>query len=193
MKIFKLNPENPDMELINKVIDVLADGGIVLYPTDTIYGLGANIFSEEAVSKIYAIKNRARDKPLSVLVSDFEGLNLVSRVSQKQRKYIETYLPGPFTFLLFKKPIVSSILTPNTYKVGVRIPDYKISRLLAQNFPITTTSANVSNKETLSNPKDIVKQLGNNVDLVIDVGELNNHTPSTIIDLTKNVPILIRK
>lgn len=192
MKILKLNPENPDMGLINKAIDVMAEGGVILYPTDTVYGLGANIFNKEAVERINEIKQRDSDKPLSVLVSNLDALDLVADVNFKNWSLINRWLPGPFTFILPKQKIVPSYISPND-KIGVRIPDNKIAISLARVFPIVTTSANVADKETLSNPQDILKQIGDSVDLIIDVGDLESSSPSTIIDLTDFRPALVRR
>ncbi|MBQ2961587.1 L-threonylcarbamoyladenylate synthase [Methanobrevibacter sp.] len=191
MKIFKMNPKNPDMDLISEAIDIMADGGVILYPTDTVYGLGANIFNNDAVERIYTIKNRDQSKPLSVLVENMESLELIADLNKSSREIIEKWLPGPFTFILNKKKIVSPYVSASA-KVGVRIPDYKIARLLASLFPITTTSANLTNEDTLSNPQDILKQIGDDIDLVIDVGDLNNAKPSTVIDLSSSKPTLIR-
>lgn len=191
MKIFKMNPENPDMDLIKEAIDIMAEGGIILYPTDTVYGLGANIFNNDAVKKIYEIKNRDPSKPLSVLVQDMESLELIANINKDSREIIEKWLPGPFTFILAKRKTVSSFVSASA-KVGVRIPDYEIARALASIFPITTTSANLTNEDTLSNPRDILKQIGDNVDLVIDVGDLDKAKPSTVIDLSSSKPSLVR-
>ena len=191
MKIFKMNPKNPDMDLISEAIDIMADGGVILYPTDTVYGLGANIFNNDAVERIYTIKNRDQSKPLSVLVENMESLELIADLNKSSKEIIEKWLPGPFTFILNKKKIVSPYVSAST-KVGVRIPDYKIARLLAALFPITTTSANLTNEDTLSNPQDILKQIGDDIDLVIDVGDLNKAKPSTVIDLSSSKPTLIR-
>lgn len=191
MKIFKISPENPDMDLINEAIDIMAGGGIILYPTDTVYGLGANIFNNDAVEKIYEIKNRDQSKPLSVLVQDIESLELIADLNRQSREIVNEWLPGPFTFILNKKKAVSPYVSAST-KVGVRIPDYKIARLLAGLFPITTTSANLTNEDTLSNPQDILKQIGDGVDLVIDVGPLDKAKPSTVIDLSSSKPVLVR-
>lgn len=192
MKILKLNPENPDINLVNKAIEVMANGGVVLYPTDTVYGLGANIFNKDAVKKIYKIKQRDFNKPLSVLVSDTYSLDLIAELNEKQWAMVNGWLPGPYTFILHKKPIVPPFVS-HSYKIGIRIPDNKIARYLARIFPITTTSANLSNQDTLANPKDILNQIGNSVDLVIDVGSLKSDKPSTVIDLTKSKPFLLRK
>lgn len=191
MKIFKISPENPDMDLIGEAIDIMAVGGIILYPTDTVYGLGANIFNNDAVKKIYEIKKRDSSKPLSVLVQDANSLELIADLNKNSRAIVNKWLPGPFTFILNKKKIVSPYVSASA-KVGVRIPDYKIARLLARLFPITTTSANITNECTLSNPQDILKQIGNDIDLVIDVGDLGAAKPSTVIDLSASKPTLVR-
>ena len=193
MKRFKLREDNPDMDLIYEAIDILKDDGVILYPTDTLYGLGANIFSDEGVRRIYEIKQRSTKKPLSVSVSNFEGLSLIGNITSKNEKIIKNYLPGPYTFILKKKSIVPPIVTSYTSKVGVRIPDNIISQLLSMNFPITTTSANISDDEVFTNPNDIIKQLKGDIDLVIDVGEIKSTGPSTIIDLTKDKPTPVRK
>ena len=186
-----MSPENPDMDLIGEAIDIMADGGIILYPTDTVYGLGANIFNNDAVKKIYDIKKRDSSKPLSVLVQDTNSLELIADLNKSSRAIVNKWLPGPFTFILNKKKVVSPYVSASA-KVGVRIPDYKIARLLASLFPIITTSANLTNECTLSNPQDILKQIGNDIDLVIDVGDLGKAKPSTVIDLSSSKPTLVR-
>ena len=186
-----MSPGNPDMDLISEAIDIMANGGIILYPTDTVYGLGANIFNNEAVQRIYEIKKRDPSKPLSVLVQDTHSLELIADVNMNSREIVNKWLPGPFTFILNKKKIVSPYVSAST-KVGVRIPDYKIARALASLFPITTTSANITNECTLSNPQEILRQIGDTVDLVIDVGDLNKAKPSTVIDLSSSKPTLVR-
>ena len=191
MKIFKMSSENPDMDLISEAIDIMAKGGVILYPTDTVYGLGANIFNNEAVQRIYEIKKRDPSKPLSVLVQDTESLELIADLNRNSREIVNKWLPGPFTFILNKKKIVSPYVSASA-KVGVRIPDYKIARALASLFPITTTSANITNECTLSNPQDILRQIGDTVDLVIDVGDLDKAKPSTVIDLSSSKPTLVR-
>ena len=191
MKIFKMSSENHDMDLISEAIDIMADGGIILYPTDTVYGLGANIFNIDAVEKIYEIKKRDQSKLLSVLVENMESLELIADLNKSSREIINKWLPGPFTFILKKTNAVSPYVSAST-KVGVRIPDYKIARALASLFPITTTSANITDEEALSNPQDILKQIGTDIDLIIDVGDLNNAKPSTVIDLSSSKPTLVR-
>ena len=186
-----MSGENPDMDLIGEAIEIMAGGGVILYPTDTVYGLGANIFNNDAVERIYEIKKRDQSKPLSVLVQNTESLELIADLNRGSREIINKWLPGPFTFILNKKNVVSPYVSASS-KVGVRIPDYKIARALASLFPITTTSANLTNECTLSNPQDILKQIGNDIDLVIDVGDLGAAKPSTVIDLSSSKPTLVR-
>ena len=154
MKVLKTSTEEFDDEIIHEAINVLARGGIVLYPTDTVYGLGANIFNNKAVRRIFEIKKRSLLKPLSILVRDVENIHLVSKISLKQKQYIMDYLPGPYTFILKKQKIIPRVITSGSSYVGVRVPDSKLACCLAGIFPITTTSANISDDEVLTNPSE---------------------------------------
>ena len=193
MKVLKTGIDEIDEDIIFEAINVLADGGVVLYPTDTVYGLGANIFDKKAVKRVFEIKRRSYLKPLSILVRDVDTIDLVAKISLGQKNTINEYLPGPYTFILDKRSIVPRIITSGTSYVGVRVPDNELARRLASIFPITTTSANISDDEVLTNPRDILDQLDCEVDLVIDVGDLNSSKSSTIIDLTGFKPKIIRK
>ena len=193
MKILKTNNSAPDENVINEAIDILANGGVIIYPTDTVYGLGANIFDNKAVRNVFKIKQRNLLKPLSILVSNTDAIELVARISIYQKDTIDKYLPGPYTFILNKTPIVPRVVTGGLTHVGVRVPENKIACKLASIFPITTTSANLSDEKVLSSPEDILKQLGCDVDLVIDVGPLEAKSASTIIDLTTPQPTFIRR
>ena len=193
MKILKTNQNEVDKKVIDEAVKVLADGGVILYPTDTVYGLGANIFNRKAVKKVYNIKKRSYLKPVSLLVSSKDAIPLVSKASPNQLNFIDKYLPGPYTFILKKSKIVPRHLTSGSANVGVRVPKSEIACSLAKIFPITTTSANLSNKDTLDTPEEILKQLGCEVDLIIDVGPLKSGNPSTIIDLTGEEPVFVKR
>ncbi len=193
MKVLKTGIDNVDGNIISQAVNILADGGVVLYPTDTVYGLGANIFDNKAVKRVFEIKNRSFLKPLSILVRDINAIDLVAKVSQSQKEIISSYLPGPYTFILNKRDIVPRYITGGLVNVGVRVPDCEIACRLAGIFPITTTSANLSDDEILSNPAEILEQLDCEVDLVIDVGSLNSKKASSIIDLSGFEPKVIRK
>lgn len=193
MKILKTNQNEVDKNVIDEAVKVLADGGVILYPTDTVYGLGANIFNRKAVKKVYNIKKRSYLKPVSLLVSSKDAIPLVSKASLNQLNFIDKYLPGPYTFILKKSKIVPRHLTSGSANVGVRVPKSEIACSLAKIFPITTTSANLSNKDTLDTPEEILKQLGCEVDLIIAVGPLKFGNPSTIIDLTGEEPVFVKR
>ena len=193
MKILKTSIDELDEMIIDEAIQVLSDGGVVLYPTDTVYGLGANIFNNDAVRRVFEIKKRSFLKPLSILVSDIEAIDIVARVSVREKEIIKEYLPGPYTFILTKEKIVPRVITSGSRNVGVRVANNDISRRLASLFPITTTSANLSDEEVLSNPRDILEQLDCEVDLVIDVGDLKSNHASMIVDLSKTTPKIIKR
>ena len=194
MKILKTSIDALDENVISEAIDVLSNGGVVLYPTDTVYGLGANIFDNLAVKKVFEIKQRSYLKPLSILVSDTDAIDLVAKVSLSQKEVINNYLPGPYTFLLKKQNIVPRVVTSGSYLVGVRVPDNAIACRLASLFPITTTSANLSDEDMLSTPGEILKQLNYDIDLVIDVGSLKSKRASIIIDYSEgDNPKIVRR
>ncbi|WP_407423962.1 L-threonylcarbamoyladenylate synthase [Methanobrevibacter sp.] len=193
MKILKTSNSSPDEKVINEAIDVLADDGVIIYPTDTVYGLGANIFNNKAVRRVFKIKQRNLLKPLSILVSNTDAIDVVAKISRYQKDTLDKYLPGPYTFILNKTPVVPRVVTSGLTHVGVRVPENEIACKLAKIFPITTTSANLSDEEVLSTPDEILEQLGCDVDLVIDVGPLESKNASTIIDLTAPQPIFIRR
>ena len=193
MKVIKTSIDKFDEEIITEAIKVLSNGGVVLYPTDTVYGLGANIFNNQAVRRVFQIKERSFLKPLSILVRNVESVDMVAKMTRSQRQTISSYLPGPYTFILNKRKIVPRYITIGLVNVGVRVPDCEIACRLASIFPITTTSANLSDDEVLSRPSEILEQLDCEVDLVIDVGELKSSKSSSIIDLTGFKPKIIRK
>jgi len=169
---------------IKKARKILKNGGVIIYPTDTLYGLGADIFNREAVERIFRIKGRDFKKPLSIMVSSLKQIKNLAWVNQKQEKLIKTILPGPFTVLLKKKKKISYNITAGSEKVGLRIPASKICRQLSKDMPITTTSANVSGFQPDLNINKIAKKFKNQTDFILK-GERLSGQPSIIIDLTE--------
>lgn len=182
-----------DGDNLRNIIDILRYGKLVVYPTDTIYGIAANIYNIRAIKKVFSAKNRSFDKAISVCFHDMEQLENHVDINNNIKGILDKLLPGPYTFLLNKKDNISSLLTAKTSIVGVRIPDNRISYELTREFPITSTSANISNYPTSDNIIEIQRQLGDNIDTYINCGNLKNNIPSTIIDLTNDKPIIIRK
>ena len=193
MRILKTNNENPDKEVIEEAIRVMAHGGIVLYPTDTVYGLGVNIFNKKAVRRVYDIKKRSLMKPLSIIVSSKDAISHVANLRTRDKIYVDKFLPGPYTLILNKTKIVPRVVTSGLKHVGVRIPDNEIACRISDLFPVTTTSANLSDHEVCETPDEILDQLNHDVDLVIDAGKLKRNKPSTIINLTSEKPIILER
>jgi len=171
---------------IERAVEILERGGIIAYPTDTVFGIGCNIFDKQAVKRIFELKGRDFNKPLSIAVSDFKMLESLVFINKQEKKILEKILPGPFTIILPKKPIVSDLITARSEFVGIRIPKYKIVLELIEKvgFPIITTSANISGKKSPFNSKEVDLK----VDFVVK-GECEHKKPSTVIDL-KNKKII---
>lgn len=190
----KINPFHPQKEKIAKVAQALKRGGVIAYPTDTIYGLGCDIFNKKAVQKIYQIKKRVKNQPLSFICYDLKHVSQFAQFSDFAYKIMKRCLPGPYTFLLKAMRIVPKMLIPKRKTVGIRIPDNKIciEIVKALGNPIITTSINVSGETILAHPQEIEKRFGKQIDLIIDAGPLASE-PSTVIDLTTVPPTIIRK
>ncbi len=170
------------MNQIEKAVKILKIGGIVAYPTETVYGVGANIFDESAVRRVFEIKRRPINKPISVAVASFEMLEKVACVSLENRKIIDELLPGPVTIILPKKEIISSLLSGGTDLIGIRFPENKRAREIIEKarFPITSTSVNFSGEKEITEMKDITL----NVDFVVQ-GDCYYKKPSTVLDLVE--------
>jgi len=193
MNLIKINPQKPEKDKIEVALNILREGGVVVYPTDTLYGIGVNIFNEDAVERVFSIKRRSRSKPLSVCLPKVEDIFKVAYVDGETEKIARKLLPGPFTLILNKKEGISSTLTAGETKIGVRIPDSKVSIELSREFPVTATSANISGMKVPESPEGVYKQLGESVDLILDAGTFKKTLPSTVVDLTCQPPAVIRR
>ena len=169
------------MDSIDMAILVLQRDGLVVYPTETVYGLGADALSEDAVMRVYEAKNRPVGKPISVAVSDMEMLAAVAVVDDVARAFIERFLPGPVTVILPAKSCLPAVLTGGTGLIGVRWPDNELAIAIIARLdsPITATSANMSDDIPPTRPDEVSVPH----DHLVDGGELSG-TPSTVVDLT---------
>ena len=165
---------------IRKASEIIRNKGIVIYPTETVYGIGANIFSETALEKVFAIKKRDKDKPVSVAVSDLKMMEELVYIGKKERQFIKKFLPGPVTVVLKKKELVPDMLTSGSELVGIRFPSHETTIRLIQlaGVPITSTSANFSGEA----PPRRVDEIRISADYIIDGGECKGE-PSTVVDL----------
>jgi tRNA threonylcarbamoyl adenosine modification protein (Sua5/YciO/YrdC/YwlC family) len=194
MEFYELHPDNPQQRYINKAIEVLKDGGVIIYPTDTVYGLGCDIFNRDAVERIYMIKNETDTKLFSFLCSDLKDISKYARVSDYAYKSMKKLIPGPYTFVLPAAKEVPKILWTKRKTVGIRVPDNEIARTLASGIgnPIISTSATTRKGEILFDPNEIRTVFNNSVDLMLSMGALNG-VPSSIIDLSGNEAEIIRE
>ena len=173
---------------IKKASEIIRNNGIVIYPTETVYGIGANIFSNVALEKVFAIKKRDKDKPVSVAVSDIRMMENLVYIGKKERHFIEKFLPGPVTVLLKKRDKVPGVLTSGSELVGIRFPAHETTIKLIQlaGVPITSTSANFSGEA----PPRRVDEIRVSADYIIDGGECKGE-PSTVVDLVNRKIIRI--
>jgi tRNA threonylcarbamoyl adenosine modification protein (Sua5/YciO/YrdC/YwlC family) len=191
--ILTINPKNPQVRLVRKVVDVLEQGGVIGYPTDTIYGVGCDLFNPEAIQKIHRLKKMQGKKPLSFICSDLKDISLYAFVSNYAYKIMKRVLPGPYTFILKATKLVPKIAQTKQKTVGIRIPDNRICLALVKELghPIINTSVNKPDEGLYNDPAEIEDRFGKRLDLVIDGGVIvADH--SSIIDLTGDFPKVIR-
>ncbi len=197
-EFLKIHPQNPEPRKIDRAVTILSKGGIVIYPTDTIYGIGCDIYNKKAVTKlIQALGLKSKNLNLSFICNDLSHIsNYVRRINNDVFKMMKHYLPGPFTFILDASNNVPKILDAKKKTVGIRIPDNEIARQIVRELgnPVITTTLK-SDDEILTyptDPEEIRERYQHMADLIID-GGYGHNVPSTIIDCTGNDPEIIRQ
>ncbi|MEK7506864.1 MAG: L-threonylcarbamoyladenylate synthase [Patescibacteria group bacterium] len=197
MRIVSVNLKGDLTKALLAALDVLKKGGVVAYPTDTIYGLGANACDYKAVEQVFKIKNRPFSKPLPIIARDLNWVRELAYLPPKLEKLLAEIWPGSITAILTRKDIVPPIVTAGSSKVGVRIPDFEFTeKLLAKfGYPLTATSANLSGEEGTGNIAAVINFFKDQLwqpDLIIDAGNLPKSLPSTILDLSTLKPKILR-
>jgi tRNA threonylcarbamoyl adenosine modification protein (Sua5/YciO/YrdC/YwlC family) len=179
-----INSQNPQMRLIRKAVEILRNGGIIIYPTDTVYGMGCDLFNKRGIERIYEIQRRNRKQPLSFVCADLKDISRYARVSDEAYKIMRRLLPGPYTFILEASRAVPKIILPKRQTTGIRIPDNKICQALVAEMgsPIISTSVKDEEGELLSDPRVIEEDFGKRVDMIIDGGILVAK-PSSVVSL----------
>lgn len=192
--LLRIDPLIIKPRLIAQAVEILANGGVVAYPTDTTYGLGCSILSKRGVERIYQIKLRDRKKPFSFICSDLAEVSRYARLGNFAFKTLKRHLPGPYTFVLEASSIVPDLVMTRQKTVGIRIPDNPICLAIVKALgqPIITTSANRSGEEPIGDPLRVHAELGGELDLVIDGGLLSPNV-SSVISLVDDIPEVLRQ
>lgn len=191
--LLAINNQNPQVRLIRKTVDVLRDGGVIVYPTDTAYGLGCDLFNKKGIERIYEIKKRNKKQPLSFVCADLKDISRYAKVSDYAYKTMKRLLPGPYTFILEASRLVPKIILPKRQTTGIRVPASEICLALVRELghPVISTSVKTDEGELMSSPEDIEKRLGKRVDLVIDANMMLSGE-SSVISLVDDVIEIIR-
>lgn len=194
-EILKINKENFNKEDLIKASDVLKRGGLVGFPTETVYGLGANGLDEEAVKKIYKAKGRPSDNPLILHIGEVEQLDsLVKEIPEIAFKCIEEFWPGPLTIILKRSDKIPDIITAGLDSVAIRMPKELVARELINlaNLPIAAPSANLSGRPSPTSGNHVIEDMMGKIDMIIDGGDTGIGLESTVLDLSVDIPMILR-
>jgi tRNA threonylcarbamoyl adenosine modification protein (Sua5/YciO/YrdC/YwlC family) len=192
--LININQQNPQQRLIHKVVDILKNGGVVVYPTDTYYGIGCDIMNKKAIERIYQIKQRNKSKPFSFICSGLKNISHYAKVSNYAYKTMKRLLPGPYTFILEGSRLVPKIMLTKRRTAGIRVPDNPICLSLVKELgnPVITTSATRPDGTIFHDASLIHDYFGNRIDAVVD-GSIVPGQPSSVILLIDDIPEVIRK
>ena len=179
-------------QAIAQALAILEEGGVVAFPTDTVYGVGANLFDEEAVSRLYQVKGRSQTKAIAILLHDVDQLTRVAAtVPDAARRIGQAFWPGPLTLIVPRHPAVPEMVSQYP-TIGVRIPDHPLALALLKTAPLAVTSANLSGGENTETAQQVLTQLGSRIDLILDGGRTPGGVPSSVVDMTTAQPKILR-
>lgn len=192
--ILQINPVHPQPRHIARVADILRSDGVIVYPTDTVYGLGCDIRSKKALERVRRIKKLDNKRPLSFVFADLKEIAQYAQVSDSDYKILRRYLPGPYTFVLKATRLVPRLVLTKRNEVGIRIPDNRICQALLAEMgnPILSSSVRLPDDQLLDDPKEIDRLYKGQVDLVVDGGVFMPE-PSSIVSLLDEVPEVFRE
>ncbi|MCK5314007.1 MAG: threonylcarbamoyl-AMP synthase [Anaerolineales bacterium] len=191
MKTLILPADDP--QALTRAVEVLEHGGLVAFPTDTVYGLGALVHNPDSIAKLYAVKERDSAKAIPILVGSIADLDQVSsNINQTARRLAETFWPGPLTLVVLRHPALPDIISPYP-TIGVRMPAHSAAlNLLGLTGPLAVTSANLSGEPSSRTAKEVLGQLSGRFSLILDSGRSPGGQPSTVVDCTQSKLVLLR-
>lgn len=192
--LIEINPDNPQKRLIRQIADILRQGGVIAYPTDTYYGIGCDIMNKKAIEKVYQLKQRDKKKPFSFICSGLKNISHYAKVSNYAYKTMKRLLPGPYTFVLEGSKLVPKIMVTKRKSAGIRVPDNAICLDLVEELgnPVISTSATMPDGTIFDDASFIQDFFGSRIDAVIDGGTVPSQ-PSSIISLEKDIPEVLRE
>lgn len=191
MKVY--NKINDD--ILHEIVDVLNKDGLIIIPTDTVYGVACNIFSDKAIEKIYNLKKRSINKPIGILTDSEEKLSMVvDELNDLEKKLMNEYFPGALTIICKKKKNISDLLTANKDTIGIRIPndEMALNILKSYPYPLAVTSANISGEKTCTDIQELINIFDESIDIIIDGGK-RNHLASTIVQINNDNLSVLRQ
>ena len=191
--LLEINPDTPNPRQIAIVIDIIRQGGIIAYPTDTYYGIGCDIMNKKAIEKIYRIKQRDKTQPFSFICPDLKDIAQYAKISNAAYRTMKRLLPGPYTFILTGTKLVPKMMLTKRKTAGIRVPDNNIAISLALGLgnPILSTSASLPDRTIFANPSLLHDHFEKTIDVVIDGGPVPGN-PSSVISLIDDMPEIIR-
>lgn len=191
--LLSINSVNPQMRLVRQAAKILDEGGVIIYPTDTVYGLGCDLYNKRGIERIYEIKKRSKKEPLSFICADLKDISEYALVTDFAYKVMRRLLPGPYTFILRASRLVPKIILPKRQTTGIRVPDHPTCLALVKELgrPIISTSVKDDAGELMNDPVLIHEKFRNQVDLVIDGGVVPAQ-PSTVVSLLDDRVEVIR-
>jgi len=194
-QILKIDTDHSADDIINAAAAIVSGGGVIAYPTETIYGLGADATNERAIRRIFDIKGRNFNNPISVIIgSRGDVYPLVASIPQAAQKLADAFWPGPLTIVFEASDRVSPLLTAGSGKIGIRLSGHDGARRIARmaGKPLTATSANLSGEPECADAGEVIRQLGDEIDAVVDLGETGRQMATTIVDATEVPPAILR-
>ena len=195
-ELLKINPADPDPDILARAGDILRAGGLVAYPTETVYGLAASAFGVDSVARVFEAKQRPFHQALPVQIADASEVETLARaVPAEAKRLIADFFPGPLTLVLWRLPSVPLTVTGGGNTIGLRMPDHPVALGILRAFgaPVVCPSANLTGRRAPMSARDVLDDLDGQIDLVLDGGETADRTPSTVLDLTMRPARLLRE
>jgi len=195
-EILKIDDKNSEETILTRAAEILAGGGVIAYPTETFYGLGADATNEKAIEKIFAVKGRNFKNPISLIIGQTEDIYpLVQDVPETAKKLMTAFWPGALTIIFSAADKISPLLTAGSGKIGLRVSSHPGAQGIVQKLkrPLTATSANLSGAPECTRASEVAEQIGDKIDAIIDLGNTPGTKGSTIIDVTCTPPVILRE